>query len=74
MKSLQNIKGERVGKELDYKSIEVYGIDMNDYPDFVDAFISEACWEDGSPLTDAELDALNEDSSFVYERVIERVN
>lgn len=35
-------------------------IDMNDYPDFCDAYIEEASFEDGTPLSETELDALNE--------------
>ena len=56
---------------MDYKkikNIEVEGIDTKDYPDFCDAFISKADY-DGKPMTDAQLDELNQDSSFVYECV-----
>jgi len=42
----------------------------NEYPDFPDAFISWASFEDRD-LTDSELDELNEDSSFVYEKCLE---
>ena len=50
--------------------IEVDGIDYSDAPDFCDAYISAATWEDtGEPLTEAELEELNEDSDFVYEQV-----
>jgi len=56
---------------LDYAKIsdvEVEGIDMGDYPDFCDAFISYAEY-DGREMTDEELDTLNDDSDFVYEAV-----
>jgi hypothetical protein len=43
------------GKPVDINSIEIDGIDMNDYPDFVDAYITYAEYEDGTPLTDEEL-------------------
>ena len=44
--------------------IEIEGIDMRDYPDFCDAYISYAVWEDtGEELTDEELDKLNEEHS-----------
>jgi hypothetical protein len=43
------------GKPVDTRSIEIDGIDMNDYPDFVDAYITYAEYEDGTPLTDQEL-------------------
>lgn len=54
------------------ENLEVEGIDPSDYPDFCDAYISYA-EIDGKPASDEELDELNEDSSFVYEKVIERV-
>lgn len=48
-------------KELDYSSIEIEDIDTKDYPDFADAFISHAKWNNGVELTDEELDELNEE-------------
>jgi len=33
---------------------------MNDYPDFCDAYVEYAEKADGTPLTDAEINALNE--------------
>ena len=57
--------------KLDYSKIsdvEVDGIDMSDYPDFCDSFISYAEY-DGREMTDEELDTLNEDSDFVYSAV-----
>ena len=56
--------------ELDkISNIELGGIDHNDYPDFVDAFI-ESAEIDGVELTDAELDELNCNSDFVYQCVL----
>ena len=50
--------------------IEISGIDYSDAPDFVDAYISYAVsTETGEPLTQAELDALNDDGEFVYQAV-----
>jgi hypothetical protein len=60
-------------KEINYQNIEIDGIDYRDYPDFVDAFISYAEYEDGTELTDSELDALNENGDFVYEQVINKI-
>ena len=40
--------------------IEIGGIDMNDYPDFCDAYVECADKADGTPLSDTEIDALNE--------------
>jgi hypothetical protein len=50
-------------------NIEVEGIDMQDYPKFCDAYIAYAEDSDGVALTEQELDAVNEDSTFVYEEV-----
>jgi hypothetical protein len=52
------------------EDIEIDGIDTRDYPDFCDAFILEATYK-GREMTDEELEALNEDSDFVYEQVME---
>ncbi len=56
------------------EDIEVEGIDFSDYPDFCDAFIASATWEDtGEALNEAELEELNEDGDFVYNAVINRL-
>ena len=54
---------------MDYKkidNIEVEGIDTRDYPDFCDAFIASADYN-GVPMTDSQLDEINDDGDFVYE-------
>lgn len=48
------------------------GIDGADAPDFCDAFI-EAADYDGVPMTDKQLDALNEDSDFVHCEVMKQL-
>jgi len=53
-------------------NIEVDGVNTKDYPDFCDAYISSADY-DGCPMTDVELDELNNDSDFVYEQVISKL-
>lgn len=40
--------------------VEIDGVDPRDYPDFCDAYFSEAYYDDGTSLTDAELEALTE--------------
>ena len=41
--------------------LEFDGIDFTDYPDFCDAYIASARWEDtGEELTADEIDALND--------------
>jgi hypothetical protein len=52
------------------EDVEIDGINPRDYPDFCDAFILEASYK-GREMTDEELEALNEDSDFVYEQVME---
>ena len=59
--------------ERKIENIDVDGIDYADYPDFCDAFICYAEWDDGTELTDEELNTLNEDRELVYEEVIKRV-
>jgi hypothetical protein len=59
--------------KLDYsliEDIELDGIDGRDAPDFCDAFIVSACYN-GRDMTQEELDILNEDTSFVYECVLD---
>ena len=40
--------------------LEVDGVDSGDYPDFCDAYFSSGCYEDGTPLTDDELNQLTD--------------
>lgn len=51
-------------------NIEFDGIDPKDRPDYSDAFIQSA-EIDGRPLTDEELDELNEDRDFVHEKLLD---
>ena len=51
-------------------SIEFDGVDFNDYPDFCDAFICYA-ERNGEPMTEFELETLNEDTGFVYEKLMD---
>lgn len=50
------------GKPVNVGSIEIDGIDTEDYPDFVDAYIVAAEYEDGTPLTDQELEQFQEEN------------
>jgi hypothetical protein len=55
--------------KLDYEKISnvfVGGIDMEDYPDFCDAYIESADY-DNREMTDEELEILNEDGEFISE-------
>ena len=51
------------------KNAEVDGVEGNDYPDFCDAFFSYAEYEDGTPLTDEELEELGD----VHEEMINQL-
>jgi hypothetical protein len=46
---------------VDYGSIELDGIDSDDYPDFVDAYVISAQFEDGTPLSKEELEQLTDE-------------
>ena len=59
---------KKLKEVMDYKkidNIEIDGIDTKDYPDFCDAYISNADY-DGVPMTDEQLNELNEDRDYVY--------
>ena len=53
-------------------SIEFDSIDFSDYPDFCDAFICYA-ERNGEPLTATELNELNEDTSFIYDKLMDHL-
>lgn len=40
--------------------LEVDGVDPSDYPDFSDAYFSSGSYEDGTPLTEDELNQLTD--------------
>jgi hypothetical protein len=40
--------------------LEIDGVDSSDYPDFCNAYFSSGCYEDGTPLTDDELNELTD--------------
>lgn len=63
------------GKFNNIQEIELDGIDHKDHPDYVDAFITYAEFEDGTELTSEELDELNDEHrDFVYELVFESLH
>lgn len=58
----------------DLRDVTVDGICMDDYPDFVDAYISEAIDANGNPLSDDQLEKLtNENSEFVQQLAHEEI-
>lgn len=55
--------------------LEVDGIDLRDSPDFADAYFSYACYEDGTELTDDELEQLTEQNPDVlHEKVFDSLH
>ncbi len=61
---------------MDYSKIdnlEFDGIDHNDYPDYCDAHISNAFYN-GIPMTEYELEEINEDRDFVYVKLMGHLN
>lgn len=62
---------------LDLNSLQIDGIDISDYPDFVDAFVSYGVIrdnEDCRDLTEEELDEINsEHQSLIQELVYKRL-
>lgn len=58
---------------LDYKkigNIEFDGIDHKDYPDYCDAYIVSAEY-DGEEMTDKQIELLNDDRDYVYEKLMD---
>ena len=49
-------------RTVDFTTLELDGVDRRDYPDFCDAYFSYAEYEDGTELTDDELEQLTEDN------------
>jgi len=55
--------------------LEVDGVDSRDYPDFSDAYFSGGCYEDGTDLTEDELDRLSDLASDVlWEMAFDRLH
>jgi hypothetical protein len=62
-------------QEMDYAkitNIEFDGIDHSDYPDYSDAYIVSADY-DGVEMTDLQIEEINEDRDFVYEKLMDNL-
>ena len=58
---------------MDYSlitNIEFADIDYYDYPDYCDAYIVSA-WYDGSEMTGEQLELINDDRDYVYDKLME---
>ena len=71
LESLASIHRPPMRRDL-IDGIQFDGIDYSDAPDFVDAFICSADYN-GKPMTSDQLDEINDDSDFVYERLQEHI-
>ena len=49
------------GRLVNVASIEISGVDFDDYPDFCDTYVEYAEFENGIPLSELELEILEED-------------
>jgi hypothetical protein len=58
------------GRQVNPGSIEIDGIDTEDYPDFVDAYIAAAEYEDGTPLSEDELLQFQEENYDLVSQMI----
>jgi len=58
------------GKQVDINSIEIDNIEMYDFPDFSDAQISYAEYQDGTPLSEDELMRLEDENYGITNELI----
>jgi hypothetical protein len=61
-------------KKINWRSLEFDGIDTRDYPDFTDAYVVYAEYEDGTELSDEELERLDiHDDERIYDALMNRL-
>lgn len=61
--------------KMDYSKIDnivLDGINTKDAPDFCDSFIVSADY-DGKPMTEEQLDEINDDGDFVYNATLDHI-
>lgn len=58
------------GKNIKKESIEIEDVNMNDYPDFCDAYIVSAEYEDGTKLTNDEVDQFFDENYYLTNELI----
>ena len=67
------MKIEKRQSTLDFSKVRVHGfegIDHSDYPDYCDAYVTEATY-DGEEVTEEQLEEINNDSQFVYDALVD---
>lgn len=56
---------------INWNSVQIDGVNTSDAPDFVDAYLIYAEYENGIELTEVELErATEENPDLIYEKVI----
>lgn len=70
VKQLDHLLKKKIIDSVDQSSIEIEGIDMNDFPDFCDAFISAANFNDGVELNDEQLEQLQDENYCLVNELI----
>ena len=55
-----------INRIVDVSSLEIDGVDYRDAPDFCDAFFSAGQYEDGTKMSDEDLDALKENHPNLF--------
>ena len=65
--------GNLLTKKINWRSLEFEDVDLRDYPDFSDAYVSYAEYEDGTALTDEELELLDiHEDDRVYDSLMNK--
>jgi len=59
---------QRIIDKSKIDNIQFSGVDRSDYPDFCDAYILSADY-DGDPMSEYQLNEINEDSEFIQEQL-----
>lgn len=57
-------------KKVYVNSIQINGIDLHDYPDFCDAYIESAEYEDDTQLTVEEIDDFTQENYGIINELI----
>ena len=58
-----------MNKEINLSTLVVDGVDLRDFPDFCDAFVTEGFFADGTAMSESDLDTFNEDNPEVAQEM-----
>ena len=59
--------GNNFLNSIDMASVELAGVETYDYPDFVDAYVDSAYYKNGRPLSNNDIDKLNDMDDVVQQ-------